>query len=412
MSNLCISTHKNFKSVKEAIEELGIQVRDYDSCAVLVWTDSIKDADYFSNLNIWQIVNRIPSANVLCRKASLTRCLQKISEYFPELYSFYPKSYILPFKNSAFIRAIKRGTHSWIIKPDSGSLGQGITILKPGTEYPPDNQLSVAQEYIESFTLDNTKFDLRVYALVTSVEPLQIYIYRDGLAGFCSDKTNANSVFSQITNVTLNKYNPELDKFADISRLLSDTFKRMEQECNVDINKLWSEIDNVIILTIISAHNYMKTGITRACPPTILSRCFQVFGFDILLDQNLHPHVIEVNYRPNLEYHRGPERRMKVSMVRDAISIAAPIEALQLAYSLRFHNWLSESWQSFLSNNPDIIRNIEESRQRAVKLSNYEQVYPTIGEKQKKYEEIIERVDSLPIELLPGSNQPTEKDDF
>ncbi|EAY06708.1 Tubulin-tyrosine ligase family protein [Trichomonas vaginalis G3] len=412
MLNISISfNNRIFKSVKEAMEELGCQFREQNQHSVLVWTDSIRDADYFSNLNPWQVVNRIPCAHVLCRKASLTRCIQQIAEYFPQLYNFYPKSYILPFKNSAFLRALKRTKCAWIIKPDSGSLGQGITILNPGSEYPPDESLSVAQEYVDSFLLNNTKFDLRIYALVTSVDPLTIYIYRDGLARFCSEATGHHSVFSQITNVTLNKQNPELDKFEEISRLISDTFPRLEKECNADIKKLWSEIDNIIVLSIMSAHRYLKTAVQRDCAPSIISRCFQIFGFDILLDRELHPHVIEVNYRPNLEYHRGPERRMKVTMIRDAIAIAAPLESLQAAVEVRPYGWDAASWKAFLLNNPTIINQIEQSRKRAIELSKYELIYPSTGDKQKVYQSVLNKIDQLKADVLPGTLISTEKDD-
>jgi hypothetical protein len=151
----CSVVQIRFRSVTEALEEAGISYREGDDKAIMIWFDTIKDIDYFSSMKIWQVVNKIPCVNVLCRKASFARLIQKISDYYPKLYSFVPKTYILPFKNSDFIRAIKRRKNRWIVKPDGGSLGLGITIVSPGSEYSPNESLAVAQEYIESFSLDS-----------------------------------------------------------------------------------------------------------------------------------------------------------------------------------------------------------------------------------------------------------------
>jgi tubulin polyglutamylase TTLL6/13 len=405
----CFVVQPRFRSVIEAVKETGMIFREGNDGVVLIWHDSIKDVDYFSMLQPWQIVNRIPCMNVLCRKASFARLIQKISEYFPELYSFVPKTYILPFKNSDFIRAMKRRKITWIVKPDGGSLGKGITIISPGSEYSPEQYLAVAQEYIESFALDNTKFDLRIYVLLASVDPLQIYVYRDGLARFCSEEKGQHSIFSQITNVTLNKENPDFENFEQISRLISDIFPILEKEYHVDIKKLWGSIDNAIILSILSSYKYLINGVRRECPSMMFPRCFQILGFDILLDNDLNPHVLEVNYRPSLDFHRGPERRMKVNMIKEAISIATPLGIIQSSFMARKYEWDGLGWKVFLEENPELKTHIESMRDIAVANSKYELIYPAASPLKKVYKKVLRTVMSLKVEFLPGSN-PEPKD--
>ena len=72
--------------------------------------------------------------------------------------------------------------------------------------------------------INNTKFDLRIYVLVSSVEPLEIFVYRDGLARFCSLKSSCKSIFARITNVTMNKNSSFCNHPDKISRLISDVF--------------------------------------------------------------------------------------------------------------------------------------------------------------------------------------------
>jgi tubulin polyglutamylase TTLL5 len=72
------------------------------------------------------------------------------------------------------------------------------------------------QEYIHNpFLIDGYKFDLRIYVLVTRVEPLTIFIYKEGLARFATEKYDTNIInqddersnFIHLTNFSINKNN-------------------------------------------------------------------------------------------------------------------------------------------------------------------------------------------------------------
>lgn len=69
----------------------------------------------------------------------------------------------------------------------------------------------IASEYISSPLLINgLKFDLRIYVAVTSVNPLRIYVYEEGLVRFATEKYDTDdhsNVYSHLTNYSINKKN-------------------------------------------------------------------------------------------------------------------------------------------------------------------------------------------------------------
>ena len=75
---------------------------------------------------------------------------------------------------------------SWICKPAASAQGKGIFITNDINEIP-DRVQSVVCEYVaKPLLIDGYKFDLRIYVALTSINPLRLYIYEDGLARFAT----------------------------------------------------------------------------------------------------------------------------------------------------------------------------------------------------------------------------------
>jgi Tubulin-tyrosine ligase family len=74
----------------------------------------------------------------------------------------------------------------------------------------PLNESLVISRYIDNPLLINgLKFDLRLYVLVTSFDPLKIYVYNEGLVRFASEPYNTSNikqnVYAHLTNYSINK---------------------------------------------------------------------------------------------------------------------------------------------------------------------------------------------------------------
>lgn len=81
---------------------------------------------------------------------------------------------------------------TFIVKPDGGSQGDGIYLIRDPSELKAavgsQARQGVVQEYIHKpLLIDKLKFDIRLYVLMKSLEPLEIYIAKEGLTRFCTE---------------------------------------------------------------------------------------------------------------------------------------------------------------------------------------------------------------------------------
>ena len=60
--------------------------------------------------------------------------------------------------------------------------------------------------------MDELKYDLRIYVLLNSVNPLRVYIHEEGLARFATEPyrkptaRNMDNLFMHLTNYAINKF--------------------------------------------------------------------------------------------------------------------------------------------------------------------------------------------------------------
>lgn len=106
--------------------------------------------------------------------------------------------------------------------------------------------------------IDGYKFDLRIYVLVTNVQPLRIFMHREGLGRFASEKYKLkafNNPFIHLTNYAINKDNANFtsDELGEKGhkRSLQAVYRQIEAD-GVDIKKMKEGIKDIIVKTLIS----------------------------------------------------------------------------------------------------------------------------------------------------------------
>lgn len=150
--------------------------------------------------------------------------------------------------------------------------------------------------------------------LVTGCDPLRIFLYKDGLVRFATSEyekpTNKNKgeLYKHLTNFSINKNNPlfkpsnDVEKEDQLShkRSLENFFEELRQKgCDV-IDQCWLEIKNIIIKTLCAVQPILKHSyIALANDDPFNQGCFELLGFDIILDRFLKPYLLEVNNAPS-----------------------------------------------------------------------------------------------------------------
>ncbi|NWZ68101.1 TTL11 polyglutamylase, partial [Acrocephalus arundinaceus] len=305
-------------------------------------------------------VNKFPGMMETVRKITLSRAMRTMQDLFPLEYNFYPRSWILPEELPLFVaevRMMKDSNPSWkptfIVKPDGGCQGDGIYLIKDPSDIRLTGSIqsrpAVVQEYIcKPLLVDKLKFDIRLYVLLKSLEPLEIYIAKDGLSRFCTEPyqeptlKNLHQVFMHLTNYSLNIHSGNFIHSDSVNtgskRTFSSILCRLSSR-GADVKKLWSDIISLVIKTIIALTPELKVYYQSDIPagkpgPT----CFQILGFDILLMKNLKPILLEVNANPSMRieheqelspgvYENVPspvDEEVKVAVIRDTLRLVDP----------------------------------------------------------------------------------------
>ncbi|XP_072312138.1 tubulin polyglutamylase ttll6 [Eucyclogobius newberryi] len=276
----------------------------------------------------YQKINHFPGMSEICRKDLLARNLNRMLKLFPKDYNIFPRTWCLPADFSdfqAFTRAKKYKTY--ICKPDTGCQGKGIFITKTSKEIQPGEHM-ICQVYISKpLIIDGYKFDLRIYVLVTSCDPFSIFMFKEGLTRFCTTKynepthNNVEDVCMHLTNYSINKHSENFvrDEDTGSKRKLSTLNKHLEA-MNWNLEKMWNDIEDVIIKVLISAHPILKHNYHTCFPNhTNGSACFEILGFDVLLDHRLKPWLLEVNHSPSFTTDSQLDREVKDALLYDTL---------------------------------------------------------------------------------------------
>ncbi|XP_070542432.1 tubulin polyglutamylase ttll6-like isoform X4 [Ptychodera flava] len=319
-----------YESIRRVAKRFGFKEVGEDEDWSLYWTDYSVALERVMEMRRFQKINHFPGMSEICRKDLLARNMNRLLKLFPKEFAVFPRSWVLPADYGdyqAFCRTKKNKTY--ICKPESGCQGKGIFVTKNPKDIKPGEHMLCQQYITKPFLIDNFKFDLRIYVLVTSCDPFRIFVHADGLARFATVKYqepnghNIEEACMHLTNYAINKHSDNFIRDDDCgSKRKITTVNRWFEDNGYDINKIWGDIDDVIIKTLISAHPILKHNY-RTCFPNHMkgSACFEILGFDVLLDKKLKPWLLEVNHSPSFHTDAPLDKDVKETLIYDTYNI-------------------------------------------------------------------------------------------
>ena len=117
-------------------------------------------------------------------------------------------------------------------------------------------------------------------------------------------------MFRHLTNASVNKHNPQAREEREGiegtgCKFVWDQFHEHVRDSGVDPDRVWARIKLLV--------SYCCLCAARSVPQDRV--CFELFGFDVMVDDSGRPWILEVNFSPDLIIEGGPDQRVKPALV-------------------------------------------------------------------------------------------------
>ncbi|KAI9143979.1 putative tubulin tyrosine ligase protein [Paraphysoderma sedebokerense] len=309
------------------------------------WTDVHWIFEFYDQtpLRDHQKINHFKNHYELTRKDLLVKnvkrfikdTVKKYGKQAGQSYDFIAPSYVLPQEHALFQEEFKRNPKSvWIMKPVGKAQGKGIFLinrLSQISQWKKDPRLMarnengdmqegpeayIIQKYIEKpYLIGGKKFDIRIYVLVTSFNPLTVYIHRNGFCRFSNSEyslEDISNIYIHATNVAIQKTSPNYSQSKGCKWLLRNLKLYIASKHGQEVaNNMFADMEAMMVRALLSVQKLMIND----------KHCFELYGYDILIDENLKPWLLEINASPSLTAETQWDYDLKYNMLNDVFDI-------------------------------------------------------------------------------------------
>ena len=261
-----------------------------------------------STINYKSVNNRNVNSATIKDGACFQEFIPKISKILLDLQIHLPQYKLNGFRNI------------WIMKPSNLSRGRGVTCVD--SLLPIEQSLSatndsglIVQKYIENpLIIYRRKFDIRQWVLVTSLNPLIIWMWKEPYIRFGAEDykmDDLNNIYSHLTNNSIAKHSLQFKKEKKFEGDMWTCFDFQRYLGEKRWQEIHEKIKNAIICSFFAAHHEIKQR----------ENSHELYGYDFMVDEDLNVYLIEVNASPALDYSTKITEHAVKEMVKDLIEL-------------------------------------------------------------------------------------------
>ena len=285
--------------------------------------DKYNDRGIFFEYNKYQLYGKFPDENI--NKYDIYIFYNKLKSKYPNDYNYLLETYLWPEEKNKINNKFKNYNYNsdnvWIIKRENeieinNNDDKNIYphIFIDLNEIKEKNEKYTINKYLTNpLLINNKKFSMKTFVLVTGFSPLKIYFYRDGYLTFSQSNftLNKNNLKDNCIHISSEKNEFKCDKNNNSEYIYEDSlfdekcfiwnFLNFERYCkkkNIDYNMIVNQMEDIIIKTFISLNSDIINKIKKL---KIKDRnMFQLFTFDFILDTNNKVYLIDIDKNPSL----------------------------------------------------------------------------------------------------------------
>ena len=176
----------------------------------------------------------------------------------------------------------------------------------------------IVQKYLDNALLyKNRKFDIRCFVLLDS--NFNLYFCKEGHLKGSSELYNLNNSnkFIHITNYSLQKNSNKFELYEIGNEMSYKDFKNYLINENISLDKFDYMINQMKLLIKISFKSVSKKLLKNK--KNIL--CFEIFGYDFILDNDFKLWILEINNNPGLSISSPVIEKLVPRMMDDAFRL-------------------------------------------------------------------------------------------